>query len=296
MPSSTILNTDVHEDTLSDIDGVQDDDSSAGGANRPVDPDDDGELLEIDALKKGYSFSKYVNTVTKEDKWIDVSEDYIPTSGDVQESYVVARCNYLGLELTQANKDITKGVMTAHQHSLRLVFKEWIQRYWVELSRSLGITYTDIHRRSGRPVTSFTEFQSAVRQVKSDEEAKKIATCLYVSFDFFDNFRRRISRPALRQYGLRLVPSETTVSPPSGDDPLIKYRRKKDCFERLATQMLTDQRKNINRISLSTCRLTYTKTRPHGIINETNEKKFRRKKCFYPWMVMGTLVSKYSKK
>jgi hypothetical protein len=293
MPTGNMNSKDVTEDPLSDLEEIQDEESSDYGANRPVDPNDDGELLEIDGMKKGFSFSKYVDTVTKDDKWIEVSEDYIPTSGDVKDCYVVARCNYLGLELTLANKDITKGVMTAHQHSLRGTYKEWIQRYWVELCQPLGITYTDLHRRSGRAVSNFNDFQCAVRQIKTEDDAKKIATCLYISFDFIDNFRKRISRAALRQHGLRLVPSEVPVEPPNGNDPAIKFRRKKDCFERLASQMLTDQRKNINRISFSSCRYTFTKTRPTGVINDENEKKVRRKKCFYPWMVMGELVRKF---
>lgn len=278
-------------DVISDLDDSSDDEGSW-----PVDPNDDGEVIQIDYMKKGYSFSKFIDTVTSDDKWIDVGEDYIPTSGDVRESFVVARCDYLGLELTQENKDITKGVMSSHQNLLRNLLKGWIQRFWVELSKPLGITYTDAHRREGRPVVTFADFQCAVRQLKTREEAKKIAICMYVVFDFFDNFRKRISRPALKQYGLRLVPSEAPVGPVMGNDPTdhtIKYRRKKNCFERLATQMLTDQRKNINRISLASCGYTFTKTRPNGVITDANEKIFRRKKCFYPWMVMGDYVRQH---
>jgi hypothetical protein len=254
------------EDANASVATEDDDDLSDEEVNNEAfDPNDTGELIDNEALKKGYSWKKLILTQTDALEWIDVAENYIPSSGNIKDKYVVNRCNYLGLELTQANKFRTMGVMQSHQYKIRTTLKDWFQR------------------RSGRPVTKFIEFQSAVRQCKTLADAKKLAICLYVSFDFCDAFRRRMAKAVMKEHGLRfdpLVAEPVAVVP---GDPNVKTRRKKTCFEKLVTQILTDQRKNINKMSLATCKLTFTNTRPSGVITDANEKKFRRQKCFYDW-------------
>lgn len=78
--------------------------SSNDSCNHEAAPEDIWETVEIDSLKDGFSWSKYVTTVTLPDKWITVEEDYIPTNSDIDDNYVVARCNYLGVETTPEEK------------------------------------------------------------------------------------------------------------------------------------------------------------------------------------------------
>lgn len=277
--------------SMVDDDRSLSEDSSYERSTRTVNVNDGGELVEVPFLKKGFPFKKYVTTVTKADKWIAVEENYIPTSTGITDKYVKARCQFLGLELTQENKKNIKDIMGSHQNAMRTTLKEWLQRYWVELCRPLGITYSD-SRQSGRAVTSFSEFQSAVRQCKSDDEKRKLAICLYVSFDFTDNFRRRIGKALMREHSFQI--DHTAVVEDNNESELggnKKPRRKKDCFERLVSQILNDQRKNINKMAEKTCKYSFTNTRHNGVLNKKNERQFRRKKYYYPWMVLGDGVS-----
>ena len=70
-----------------------------------------------------------------------------------------------------------------------------------------------------------------------------------------------------------------------------RTRKHKDCFENRVSQILTDQRKNLNNMAIITCGYTFTNQRSYLDINEQNESKFRQRKKFYDWMVLGENVS-----
>lgn len=276
---------------IGDSDGCQDRDNYEQDSNDECtindddDVEDEGELITVDCLLNGYDWSALVTT-TKSDvqQMMNVGPDYIPSSGDIKENHIVNRCKYLDLDLSKINKESIKGVLESHQKALRNTIKEWIQRFWVDMCNGLSITFND-----GCNVTNFEEFQTAVRQIKNREEARKIAICLYVSFDFCDNFRKKISKCLMKQHGFRLEDRKQTTLKTTVCTKRTP-RKKKDCFEKLVSQILTDQRKNINNMSIVTCGYTFTNQRIGCIINNTNESKHRKKK-FYHWMVLGERVS-----
>ena len=136
--------------------------------------EDEGELIHLDILKNGFNWSKYCTTVeVVEDRVITVSKEYIPVSGGITEKYIVNRCNFLNLVLTIENKKKIKDILESHQRVLRNTVTDWIQLFWVEMCIPL-----EIHYKNGCnmvPVSTFVEFQTAIRQLKTREEAKKIA-------------------------------------------------------------------------------------------------------------------------
>ena len=245
--------------------------------------EDEGELIHIDILKNGFNWCKYCTTVdVVEERLITVSKDYIPVSGGITEKYIVNRCNFLKLELTIENKEKIKDILESHQRVLRNTVKQWIQWFWIEMCIPLGI-----HYNNGRNmVSTFAEFQTAIRQLKTREDAKKIAICLYVCFDFCNSFRKKISRNLMKQHGFKLDNRKVETMTNSNNK---KLRKRKDCFEKLVSQILTDQRKNLNNMSIITCGYTFTNQRTN--LNEYNEAKFRTRKKFYDWMILGENVS-----
>lgn len=255
--------------------------------NEDEDYEDEGEFVEMDILENGYDWSGLVTTTTELDikHMTNVASDYIPSTGDIKENHVVSRCKYLEMELTKENKDYIKGILEAHQKELKNTLKEWLQAFWIDISKSLGITFND-----GCNVTNFDELQTAIRQLTNREEARKVAICLYVSFDFCDNFRKKIAKCLMRQHGFRIEDKKQSIVKTAFCTKRAT-RKKKDCFEKLVSQILTDQRKNINNMSIATCGYTFTNVRIGILINDNNESKHRKRKKFYHWMVLGERVS-----
>lgn len=274
-------NLDEYSDSNSDSNSNESDELSYTS-------NDEGETILIDYLKNGFDWGKYVTTVIDEEKDpIIVTEDYIPSSGGIKEKYVVSRCKYLELELSKENKEMTHNILESHQRALRSTLKGWIQQFWVEMCPYLNITCND-----GCTVENFNDFQTAVRQIKSRDEAKKFSICLYVCFDFCRNFRKKIARCLIKQYGFKVDKKKIVKHSDSKSCSTKRKKRKlKDCFEKLVSQILTDQRKNVNNMSIITCGFSFTSQRSFLDLDETNETKFRKKKKFYDWMVLGDLVS-----
>lgn len=269
---------------------VQESESDASFGNSEDDDEyqreeDRGETITIPFLSKGFDWSKFVTTTS--DPYIHVSPYYIPEVGNIEEKYVVARCKYLNTDLTNENKQQVKDILETHQHDMKKSLKSWIQQYWVELCKHLGIKFGD-----GFDVTTYQELQAAVRQCKSLGVAKKIVTCLYLSFDFCGNYRKKIGRCLLQQYSLILDERCNTDTKVSICD-VRKSRKKKNCFEKLVTQILTEQRKNINNLAFKTCGVTFTYQRAGEEITAANERRFRKKRRYYRWMVMGKFVSNF---
>lgn len=164
------------------------------------DEQDEGTFIKIDILKNGYDWSKLLTTSYEtEDTKLTVTADYLPSTGDIKEKYIVERCNFLKMELTNENKEMVKDYLESHQKALRNTLKEWIQQFWIEICPVLEITFND-----GCKITKFEELQTAVRQCKSIGDAKKIAILLYISFDFCPNFRKKIAKLLMKQHGFRL--------------------------------------------------------------------------------------------
>jgi hypothetical protein len=100
---------------------------------------------------------------------------------------------------------------------------------------------------------------------------------MYLSFDWLPNFQKRIAEVIIDKYNLELIED------PNGP------RQGKNFVEKHISDVLNNERKNMNKMSYDNCGITYTITR-HGtdlVIGTGN----RVKKYFYPWMILGEFVS-----
>lgn len=71
-----------------------------------------------------------------------------------------------------------------------------------------------------------------------------------------------------------------------------KSRQTKNFIERHVTDVLNNERKNINNMTLKRLNLTFTITRSGIELEKASAKKMpRKKKFFYDWMLHGDLVS-----
>jgi len=196
----------------------------------------------------------------------------------------LSRCRFLGWQTTEANHKTAKDELEIHIHVLKDTLRETFQRFWVDISEHCGIRYD-----GNKICRNYDQFLTSVRQMATEDDVKKLITCVYLSFDFLPNYRKDITNIVMRKHRLKLVdwdpPIDKAPSSPSG-----KSRRVKDCFEKLTTQVLTNQRKNLQNQASKTCGFSFTVQRPGDILNKDNEKNFRKKKTFYRWMVLGEKV------
>jgi hypothetical protein len=271
-------------DSEGDVSNTSYNDHSGHGDNGTQGTDvEDGESVVIPFLSNGYDWKRFVTTTSEPNMY--VTPDYIPEVGPITEEYVVARCTYLKMELTADNKEQIKDIMEAHQHQIKRTLKQWLQLYWVEVSQHCGIKFGQ-----GNDVTTFAELQSAVRQCRNVDNAKQIVTCLYLSFDFCGNYRKKIAKCLMQQFGL-ILDEGKRCAPEKKSCGKRKPRKKRNCFEKLVTQIITEQRKNINNLAVKTCGIQFTYQRTGSLISEKNEFDFRKKRRFYTWMLLGEFVS-----
>jgi hypothetical protein len=273
MPSNKAESSiDDGEDNYSDSHVVRDDD-----------PEEGEEVIKIAYLKKGYNWRNFITTSESENP-VMVLPDYFPPQSSAKDCHVVARCKYLKIEPTQKNKAMIKGAIDTHQRKMMEKLKDWVQAFWIELCDPLEITHTD-----GKKVRSWEDLQDAVRQITDRNEAKKFVILFYLAFDFCRDFRKRLGLCLMKQFSIVL--DMTRQSDDEAMDPnKNKPRATKDCFERLVTRVLAEQRKNINYLGTKTCGYSFTITRPGNIITEENENDTRSPCIFYTWMVMGRKV------
>lgn len=112
-------------------------------------------------------------------------------------------------------------------------------------------------------------------------------------FDFCGNYRKKIVKALLKQFNLKVDESTSVAITKVVDCSKRIERKKKNCFEKLVTQILTNERKNINKNAIATIGISWTIQRPGVILTEENDRLFRRPRRFYKWMLMGEFVSKF---
>lgn len=242
-----------------------------------------GEFIAVPFLANGYDWRSLVTTT--DEATVSVAPDHLPEVGLIEETFVVNRCIFLNLELTNENKQKVKDLLEAHLHSIKRTLKKWVQHYWVEVANSLDIKFG-----TNFDVTNFSELQAAVRQCKTWDVAKKIVICLYLSFDFCGNYRKKVAKCLLLQFGLKLDERKYLLTE-AKECGTRKSRKKRNCFEKLVTQIITEQRKNVNNLAIKTCGVTFTNQRPGDIITVNTELDYRKKRRFYDWMILGQFVS-----
>jgi hypothetical protein len=105
---------------------------------------------------------------------------------------------------------------------------------------------------------------------------------LYLSFDWLPFFGKNISEVIAEKYNLEIVDNNNEAMNANASNFIEKH----------ISDVLNSERKNINRMSHDNCGITYTITRHSMAIAGCYGNNWRRaKKYFYPWMVLGDLVS-----
>jgi hypothetical protein len=136
------------------------------------------------------------------------------------------------------------------------------------------------------------KFQNAIRSVRTRQEGKIICQIIYLSLNFVFNYREQIAIVVLtfcKYKILRRVNMEDKYLSLNGNNA-SRTRKKCSFILKLISQMMTDQRKNINDDSRKHCGFTYTKQNPDGD-DDARSKDKQSHLRFYEWMIMGTYVS-----
>lgn len=141
-------------------------------------------------------------------------------------------------------------------------------------------------------VDNWFEFQNAIRSVSTKEKAKEICQIIYVSLNFIPNFREHIAKAVLASCNYKILQE-------NNEDELLslkkkkngkRQRKKRSFIHKLISQMTTNLRKNINRVSISSNGIQYTKIIPEDEVEARSKDKLSHLR-FYEWMIVGEYVS-----
>jgi hypothetical protein len=248
---------------------------------------DEGVPVEIPFLTDyPFEFEQFVSkealTFSEKDreKWVNVTITHIPVESNVTIAHAEARCRFLGLEPTKPHVQEQKEILMLHQRKFKEVCKDMLERYWVLLANQLGIVYD-----SNKKIESWSHITAAMCQCQSVADVRKFLVLMYISFDFIENYRLKLTTAALRELGLRVL------KPVISKKDTLKPRKKISCFERIATVIINNYRKSINRFGSESCGWTITIVRPEYVFTGNNDNEFRESRKIYDWMIMGEKVS-----
>lgn len=272
----------IQEENISPVD-QEDDDAVAYEYD-----DDDGRLIDIPFLSNyPFEFDQFVNSQglsygeVDREKWINVTETHVPKDSSIGIEHADARCKFLGIESNEDNIKEQRKELKMHRNIFKKAVHDFLERYFLLLSKHLGILFYD----KNKPIENWSHITAAYCQVKSREEAEKFLVLLYLSFDFIENYREKLTKAALRQIGIRVVkPPALAKANPN------KPRKKINVFESIATVIINLYRKSLNRYGPKTCGWTLTSVRPGYVFNEHNENEYREDKTIYQWMINGKQV------
>ena len=105
---------------------------------------------------------------------------------------------------------------------------------------------------------------------------------MYLGFDWLPTYQRDIADAVATKNMIEILETYSNVP-----------RQSKNFIEKHVTDVLNNERKLINNMTLSRYNITYTITRSGLILEKaTANKSSRKKKYFYNWMLCGELVSK----
>ena len=104
---------------------------------------------------------------------------------------------------------------------------------------------------------------------------------LYLSFDWLPFFTKNIADVIADKYNLEIV----------DNDNLEMNGNASNFIEKHISDVLNAERKNINKMSFDKCGINYTITRHSMALAVASNGSRRLKKYFYPWMILGDLVS-----
>lgn len=250
------------------------------------DDEDCGKLIEIPFLSnQAFDFEEFVspNALTRSecdnDKWILVTDTHIPSVGSVTNAHAEARCQFLGIECSDSNLSEQKDILILHLKRFKQVSSDFCEKFFVKLSAHLGIYYDE-----RKEVECWSHVTTAFNQCETTEDVEKFLVLVYLSFDFIDNYRQKLTNAVLHQLGIKVI------KPMYSKKAANKPRKRISCFERITTVIINSFRKSINRLGPDTCGWTITNSRPGYVIDETADDDYREPKTMYKWMICGKKV------
>jgi hypothetical protein len=248
---------------------------------------DDDESIDLDTLEDGYDWAALMVDDDSNDKKkkryqhpnvIIIAKDHLDSTKNPNEETARRRCRFLGWTETEENINKCLHELNGHAFQIKENIKHILHMFWIDIAMKI-----DFKLRRKRTIGDYSELLSAIRQVSNYTEARKVVALLYLSFDYVPDFDFQIEDIIMTKLNFRYR-DDNEMNIPIGE-----RREAKSFLARMVNQILTEQRKNFNLQSKGTCGLTYTKTR-HGDALE-NARGFRDQRKFYPWMIMGNLVS-----
>jgi hypothetical protein len=230
-----------------------------------------------------FEFDQFVNegalsySANDRTRWITVTPTHLPVESKVNDAHVIARVKFVGGNINDdLAKRQAKELLDNHLHHFKKLCNEFLIRYFVILTKHLSIFYD-----GDKKCENWSHIVASFCQCQNREDVEKFLVLLYISFDFVENSRDQLAAAVLRQIGLRVVKTD------------VKHNRKKiNCFQRIASRVLSELRKSLNRMGPKTCGWTITNIRPGFVLDleEIDESGYRMHKHIYPWMINGEKV------
>jgi len=183
------------------------------------------------------------------------------------------------LDLKSKPKNLFELTRTQLEQQLENIKKSINQvffNYWTELSSHCGVFYGKSYK-----CKNYDDLKQAIREIKSKDDVKSFVVLFYISFDFIPNWREAVGEAVLKQHGLQI----------DVDHEIGGGRKKKTFIAKMASQQITNMRKNLCKLGQETSGFSFTNSRWGDHIKEGKENDFRLPKYFYPWMALGKLVS-----
>ena len=105
------------------------------------------------------------------------------------EAYPKARCKFLGLDENNADNVAEQyRQLQLHDMKFKSVCKDFVDRFFVLLCPHLQINYD-----GNRVIENFSHITAAFCQCQTRNDAKKFVYLFYLSFDFVERYREKIT-------------------------------------------------------------------------------------------------------
>jgi hypothetical protein len=184
---------------------------------------------------------------------------------------------YRGLDHKQVNFDNLFNEMKRDTVEAKCLAKEIIHKML-----NLHANAEGIRTEEGSEIITNTQFLDSFEQCKDKEAVRKYVNVCILKFDTYKKWKTDIRNAILMEMGWYLDSYD-----------IVKNKKRKDCFYRLASQMLLESIKNLNRRGRMSHGLSISKSKPEELIEDEfgNKTPARTKTVFYDWMIRGELVS-----
>jgi hypothetical protein len=183
-------------------------------------------------------------------------------------------CSFLNIPCNDENIENCLGKMHGIRHAVTQTIKNLLFLFWIDIGNELGLK---INSEGGRKIRSINDLLVAVQTIKGYEEAVIVLTVFYLSFDWLPKYTAKIAEVVYEKHKIKIV-EETD-----------RRKNSKNFVEKLVSEVLNNERKNMNAMSINSNGYSFTITKYKDAL--FFDKGNRVKKFVYDWMIMGQMVS-----